>query len=71
MIISEIVSKIINIDQIAIIIEVAMGTIDSTKAIILGKIGGINKEAEIGMIMMSEGRENTIIEMKNYDIKLI
>ena len=71
MIVSEIVSTIININQIAIIIKVARGTIDSTKAIILGKIGGINKEAEIGMIMMSAGRENTIIEMKNYDIKLI
>ena len=63
MIVSEIVSTIININQIAKIIEVAMGgTTDKTKAI-LGKIGGIDKEAEIGMIMMSARRENTIIEI--------
>ena len=75
MIVSDMVSTIIDTNKIIIIVEVTMGTINSIKAI-LGKIGGIDKEAEIGMIVIvmmifSTGKEEVTIEMNNYDVKLI
>lgn len=67
MIVSEMFITTININQIFITIEVAIGIIESPTAI-LSKIGGRDKEAEIDMMTLTTGKEDITIEIYNcYD----